>query len=354
MRKIHILPLAVFAGVNIVFAKASWKLLFNSNTIAGSGWHIAGDQSFWTVNPSDKSIVGTSTRPTPYTMVFTDKNDFDQFTIKYQYRLEAGCSGFFFRAKEQSGGALVKGMQVEAKYLNGGQSEVGSLYCYQCTGGTKTADGWVVQHSETYSRRVAKPSTEYQQVYITVKSPNIYVNVNGFQAVGETNQAEITAGAARAFDYTPYGMVNTPGQFGLQIHGGQNPMNVAFRDIAILEGCNDEGPNKDTAQFVAGLPKQPAVYQHNAAACVGTSVAEGSPAPAHFGKITRSGNQLEVAVDFPGDHALELVNLQGKVVFSGTAPGSHDYRIDIPSQSGIYLAKIRANNQVASRKIVIP
>src|SRR4051812_39717341 len=111
MRKLYIIPL--IAAVALV-AKTNWKPLFNGKTFEPE-WYIAGDKSYWKIDAADSAIVGQSTTNTPYTMVFSNKKDFDQFTIKYQYRLKAGCSGFFFRSKNNTSAELVEGTQVEAK-----------------------------------------------------------------------------------------------------------------------------------------------------------------------------------------------------------------------------------------------
>jgi len=104
---------------------------------------------------------------------------------------------------------------------------------------------------------------------LTVKEPNIYVNVNGHQAVGETEPSLLSAGAQQAWDYTGTSHINTPGQIGLQIHGGQPQMDIRFKNIEILQACT-QGPNADQnlPEFVEGSNgKHPAVYEHNEALC---------------------------------------------------------------------------------------
>lgn len=337
------------------FAKSNWKPLFDGRTWAG--WHIAGAQNYWKIE-SDSSIAGYSITSTPYTMVFTDKKDFNEFTIKYQYRLKAGCSGFFFRSKEQPGGELVAGMQIEAKYLSSGHSEVGSLYCHKCNdnSGTEQWNGWVDPHNETFSDAMIKPGLDtYQQVYLTVKRPYIYVNVNGTQSVGETEQAKITAGAKPPRNYTNISVINTPGQFGLQIHGGQTQMDVRFKDIQILEGCNDSTSVNYDGKWVPGTSnKHPAFYQNNGT-CTGTGIEPDKARNGlYFGKMTPSGNGLELEIKYPGAHSLDIINLDGKIVFTGSAPSAHLYHVRKRLDAGIYLARIVVDGKSASRKIVIP
>lgn len=335
--------LLIVLAAGFVLAKSNWKPLFNGTTF--DGWYIAGNSSYWKIQ--DSAIVGSSTELTPYTMVFTDRKDFDQFTIKYSYRLKAGCSGFFFRSKDVPTTERVEGMQVEAKFEGGGLREVGSLYCHQC-------GQWKVQHTNEYSTRIARTTDLYQDVVLTVKNPYIYVNVNGYQAVGETDLAEIRLGAKEAWNYVGTALINTPGNFGLQIHGGQRPMDVRFKNIAILEGCGDAAKPGFDGAFVKGLPKQPAVYQDNSS-CNSSSLEDGAPAsPArHFGALKRDGAEMSLEIKHAGANSLEIVSLGGRTLFSGTAPGAHAYTFTAPSQAGVYLAKIRTREGFASRKILI-
>ncbi len=343
MRKLYFIPLLAAA---FVMAKTNWKPLFNGKTFEPE-WYIAGDKSYWKVDPVDSAIVGTSTNVTPYTMVFSSKKDFDQFTVKYSYRLKAGCSGFFFRAKNTTAQELVAGTQVEAKYESG-EKEVGSLYVHP-------SPGWVVQHSPAYSAKIAHPPDQYQDVILTVKKPYYYVNVNGYQAVGETNAAELASGAKQAWDYTGNVLAQNPGQFGLQIHGGQTVMDVRFKNIMILEGCGDATSANYDGATIAGLTSHPAVYQDNNTCNVVDVNKNGSiKISKYIGEVTRSGNTLALKISYPGAHTLEIISLQGKIVYSGSAPTSFEYHISGPREAGIYVARIKAENHVGSQRILIP
>jgi len=275
---------AALLGTLVAFSMAAvnWRPLFNGTTYAG--WHVAGVQTFWSIDPVDSAFVGYSaTVTTPYTMIFSDSL-FDQFTIKYSYRLRAGCSGFFFRSVQNTTPELVAGCQVEAKWT-GVQSEVGSLYVHP-------SPGWVVQHSQAYSTRIARtPNTVYQDVVLTVQRPFVYVNVNTYQAVGETNAAELTAGAKAAWRYDAQAGVLVPGRFGLQIHAGQLPMDVRFKNISILEGC----PTTDPA-FVAGLPLQPAVYVNKCVTGIEKGSGRATETSGYLGSIERMGSEWIVPV----------------------------------------------------------
>lgn len=350
------LALALTLSIGSAFAAPVWKPLFDGKSWAG--WKILGAQTYWKIDPADSSITGLSLSRTEYSMVFTDKKDFDQFTIKYQYRLKVGCSGFFFRSKEQSGGQLVRGMQVEAKFLSSGYSEMGSLYCHQCDdeSGLEKFNGWVDPHNETYSDAIVKPGPDtYQQVYLTVKRPFIYVNVNGHQSVGETDQAKINQGAKPARNYVDIAVVNSSGQFGLQIHGSQEKMDVRFRDIAILTGCNDSTSSKYDGKFVAGTSnKHPAYYQDNGG-CTASSLDARQPGlQEYFGMVSTKASGMDLEITYPGAHSLDIINLDGKIVFSGSAPSTHSYHVRRKLESGVYFAMLRADTKSASRKIIVP
>ncbi len=337
-------------SVALVLATTNWKPLFNGTTFAG--WHVAGASTYWTIDQVDSAIVGASTTvATPYTMVFSDKTDFDQFTIKYSYRLRAGCSGFFFRAVENTTAELVAGVQVEAKFLSSGkQSEVGSLYDHP-------SPGWVVQHSQSYSDRIARvPSSTYQDVVLTVKKPYVYVNVNGYQAVGEIDAGEISLGAKAAWRYDNSPIIVNPGRLGLQIHAGQLPMDVRFKNIAILEGCGDSTSAKYDGKFSPGLTKQPAVYQDNGSCAGGTSIAPDHSADAshYVGAEKRVGSELILPILQTGVRQLELVSLRGQVLYSVLNPTVKEYRIPVSAAPAIYLIKLQTNSASLVRKIAVP
>lgn len=343
--KFKILGLLALTGIT-VSAKTNWKPLFNGTSLTPD-WYIAGDKNFWKVDPTDSTIVGFSNSGTPYTMVFSVKKDFDQFTVKYSYRLKAGCSGFFFRSKDTpTDQGLVNGTQVEIKY-EAGQREVGSLYVHP-------TPNWVVRHDQTYDKLVAPNDNVYQKVILTVKSPYVYVNVNGKQVVGN-DPTEISKGAKREWQYTGTPLAQAMGQFGLQIHSGQQNMDVRFKDIAILEGCgNAASPNFDGAN-VSGLSFQPAVYQDNNT-CASTGVLENGTVAlgSYFGTMKAEKGLLELKINYPGSHTLDIINLNGKIVFSGSSPNSRTYKVGSKLESGIYFAKIQAKGNSASRKVVVP
>jgi hypothetical protein len=330
----------------MVLAKPSWKPMFNGKSFKPE-WRFVGDSTFWTIDPKDSSIVGYSaTTKTPYALLFTAKADYDQFTVKYAYRLKAGCSGFWFRTK----GTIpenVEGPQVEIKREGAELLEVGSIY-------THPSPGWEVQHNRAFSIKTAPKADEYQEVVLTVKKPNIYVNVNGVQAVGETDPAGLAAGAKAAWNYTNSAYAKQPGSFALQVHKDY-AIDVRFRNIMILEGCGDAlSPNYD-GDFVQGFAKQPAVYQDNAS-CAGTGTRRRTAGDAahYLGTPRLNGSAVELAAACTGANTLEIRGLDGRTVFSGSAPGAHVYRLARAIGPGLYYARLSTGAAVESRRILVP
>lgn len=347
MRKI---PFFLF-GAAIVLAKPSWKPLFNGKSFKPE-WRFVGDSTFWTIDPKDSAIVGVSnTSNTPHSLLFTSKSDYDEFTVKYAYRLKAGCSGFWFHSKGTTPDD-VEGPQVEIKREGKELLEIGSIYTWPTPGWEPNA-----QHSRAYSLRTAPNVDDYQQVVLTVKKPYIYVNVNGSQALGETDAAALAAGAKSAVNYTTSAHAKNPGAFALQVHEGY-AIDIRFRNIMILAGCGDPAsPNYDGA-FVSGFPKQPAVYQDDgscrAAPTAAPRLRPEESLARYLGIPVRSGSAAELEVSFPGPHTLAIAGLDGRLVFSGSAPGAKRYRLSDRIKPGIYFAKLAAGGRTAQRRILVP
>lgn len=338
MKKLLILPFLA----SVAMAKPAWKPLFNGTSFAPD-WEVIGDtRGLWSVK--DSAIVGASTSGSNYTMVFTKKDNFDQFTVKYSYRLKAGCSGFFFRAKKTDKTELVEGVQIEAKYDNR-LSKLGSLYSWP-------ANKWVAETVPPFDDVAARPVSQYQDVILTVKSPFVYVNINGFQAIGATGAS--ANGAVARWNYTDARYYCTaPGKFGLQIHGGQQTMDVAFKNIAILEGCNDPAsPNYDGA-FLPGMPEQAAYYQDNGT-CTSSKVNSDGELRNYFGFVDMREGGAGLEVTYPNPHSLDIINLHGKTVFSGASPSAKNYQFTKKIEAGVYLAKVQTKSGSISRKIIIP
>ncbi|GEM_PF-2947958 len=331
-------------------AKSSWKPLFNGKSLKPD-WRFVGDSTFWTIDTKDSSVAGFSaTTKTPHSLLFTTKADYDQFTVKYSYRLKAGCSGFWFHTSGTTPDN-VAGPQVEIKREGAELLEIGSIYTWPTPGWEPGA-----QHSHDYSVKTAPKVDEYQDVVLTLKKPYIYVNVNGSQSLGETDPVLLAAGAKAAVNYTTSTHAKNPGSFALQVHEGY-AIDIRFKNIAILQGCGDAKSANYDGDFVQGFPKQPAVYQDDGS-CNGTSLERGASAgesPASYlGDPQRSGGAVSVAVSYPGRHSLEIVGLDGRTVFSGSAPGANIYRLSDRVKPGLYFAKLAMGGRTAQRRLLIP
>lgn len=337
----------LFLFATVAAAKSSWKPLFDGKSIA-TDWYKRGEQDYWSVDPTDSSIVGSSGGAVaPKSLLMTVDSTFDQFTVKYSYRLKAGCSGFFFRARENAQ-LQMEAVQVEAKLEGGKMKEVGSLY-------VMPTEGWAVQHSDAWSAAAAPDPHAWQKVVLTVKRPHVYVNVNGKQAVGETDAAVLAAGAKPVWDYTKSPSIARPGRFALQIHEGM-VMDVKFKDIALLEGCGDINSVNYDGNFVSGLPKQAAVYRDNGTCSgLGASGSQRTQAAGSFlGRVERRGAALSLDVTATGYHAFELRTLDGKLVFSAASPGPRAYTVTRALPRGVYLAVLRSGNAYSRRTVALP
>ncbi|MDB5051022.1 MAG: hypothetical protein JWO30_4093 [Fibrobacteres bacterium] len=341
MKKLLLIPFATM----IAYGVPTWKPLFNGKAFDPE-WKIVGDKKYWSIDPTDSSIAGYSDTKNPEaTMLFT-KATYDQFTVKYSYRLKAGCSGFFFRAKEAAASPYVTGCQVEAKF-DGGLKEFGSLYCHP-------TPGWVRETDPKFVAYAARAPEVYQDVVLTVKSPYVYVNINGKQAIG-AGAAGQAAGGKAAWTYSDNAGSATPGVFGLQIHELQPKMDIHFKNIMILTGCGDTKSPKYDGATVAGMPEQLATYQDDGS-CATSSLGTGTKVDLrpYFGAIFFESGKLAMEIRYPGEHSLNIINLNGKSVFSGTATSARTYRINRGLDAGIYFAKLSAGTASTTEKIVIP
>ena len=337
MRQLYLLPLSF----TLLAAKPVWKPLFDGVSFK-KDWHTVGDSAFWTVDAKDSAIVGYSPdTKTPHSLLFTNDATFDQFTVKYSYRLKAGCSGFWFRTRGTTPDN-VEGPQVEVKREGDQLLEIGSIYVWP-------TPGWTVQHSQPWSVKTAPDKDGYQRVVLTVKQPYVYVNVNGVQAIGETNSAALAGGAKPAWDYSAAIYMQKPGSFALQVHKDY-AIDVRFKDIAILTGCGDRTSPLYPGDYVEGLPLQPAVYQNGGTCETSTRPAGRQGKLAGYLSGPRGGS-LEVA--YPGAHTLELADVDGRIVFSASAPGPMAYALK-SVKPGVYLARLDAGGETAARRILVP
>ena len=104
-----------------------------------------------------------------------------------------------------------------------------------------------------------------------------------------------------------------------------------------------------------GMPEQPAVYQNSAANCAATGIeAKGSDLAGAIGRVQIAERGLSLRVDYPKANTLDIINVHGKTVFSGSAPAAYTYTVSKKLDAGIYFAKVTAGGHVASRRILVP
>jgi hypothetical protein len=131
-------------------------------------------------------------------------------------------------------------------------------------------------------------------------------------------------------------------------------MDVSFKDIAILEGCGDATKPGYDGAFVKGLGEQPAVYLDNGT-CAGVGIkGANSVAEKSLGKMVLEAGNLSLEITYAGANSLDIVDLHGKIVFSGSAPGAHTYHVARKLNAGIYFAKISAGKGRSTRKLLVP
>jgi hypothetical protein len=179
--------------------KHTWKPLFDGKTL--NGWHaLPGGQ--WEV--VDGVIRGTSEKSeNRHGLLVTDKR-FEDFTVRAQFKVTNGDSGFYFRVDEKENNVGVNGFQVEidTSYETGGLYETGGR-------------AWVVQHPADKKTPWFKKN-EWNDLTVSAHGKRITVHVNGIKS------AELLDDPGR-----------TSGHIALQLHGGQD-MFVEYRQIEIL------------------------------------------------------------------------------------------------------------------------
>jgi hypothetical protein len=182
--------------------KHAWKPLFDGKSLAG-----------WTPTPGGKwevvdgVIKGTSPASERRHGILLSDDTFGDFTIRLQFKVTSGNSGFYFRAEPGKGGVGVHGFQAEVDTT----TETGGIYE---TGGR----GWVAQstYGKNEKQKVYKPG-EWTEMTVSAHGSRYAVHVNGTKTIALPDDKK----------------GRTSGRLGLQLHGGQD-MDVEFREIEIL------------------------------------------------------------------------------------------------------------------------
>ena len=176
-----------------------WESLFDGETLAGWEPQPGGR---WEV--LDGVIRGISEKAERRHGLLMSRDTFDDFTIRLQFKVTQGDSGFYFRATPVDQAVGVHGFQVEIDTTY----ETGGLYE---TGGR----AWVVQHPSDQKTRWYRKG-EWNELTVSAHERRTVVRMNGRKS------AELRDDPGR-----------TEGRLALQLHGGQD-MFVEFREIQQL------------------------------------------------------------------------------------------------------------------------
>jgi len=177
----------------------SWKPLFDGKSL--DGWHaLSGGE--W--NVLDGTILGVSKKSEKRHGLLVTDRIFEDFTVRAQFKVTKGDSGFYFRVDESKNQVGVHGFQVEidTSYETGGLYETGGR-------------AWVVQHAADKKTPWYKKG-EWNDLVVSAHGRRTTVRVNGHLS------AELLDDPGR-----------TSGHIALQLHGGQD-MFVEYRQIEIL------------------------------------------------------------------------------------------------------------------------
>jgi hypothetical protein len=178
--------------------KPAWKPLMDGKTL--TGWHKVGEGE-WTVE--DGAFVGRANKTKLYGLLVSD-DVFSNFTVKFQFKVLTGDSGFYIRTiiKEPE---KANGLQIQVGLPGSG---VGGIY-------ESYGRAWVVKPTEELEKKVCK-ADDWNDMTIAAHGGNVVVHVNGVKT------AELKDDPSRP-----------EGHFALQMHSG-NVMHVMFKNIEIL------------------------------------------------------------------------------------------------------------------------
>ena len=184
---------AVAAGTPDAFSP-----LFDGKTL--KGWHALPGGS-WEVK--DGLLIGTSAKAERRHGLLVSDRTYDDFVVRFKFRVVQGNSGFYFRSEKVPGAVGVHGFQAEVDRTN----KTGGLYE---TGGR----AWVRQPDPKATRGLYKPG-QWSEMSVTAIGRYVAVRLNG------TKTAELRDDPGRL-----------KGHFAMQLHGGME-MEVQFKDIEI-------------------------------------------------------------------------------------------------------------------------
>ena len=179
-----------------------WKPLIAGDAAAG---FTATPGGKWEIR--DGIVHGTNPASDARHGILLSDKEYDDFTIRFQFKVTKGNSGFYFRVQPSGDDVTVNGIQAEVCENN----DTGGLYE---TGGR----AWIAQSDKAVMEKskVLKPG-DWNEMWVSAHGKRLVVHVNGTRTVDLTDEKQTRA----------------KGRIGFQLHGGQE-MDVEFRNIAIL------------------------------------------------------------------------------------------------------------------------
>ena len=174
-----------------------------------SGWE-AGPGGTWEV--TDEGVIrGRSGRSERRHGLLVSRESYRDFTVRLQFRVNRGDSGFYFRSRPEESNVGIRGFQVEldTSYETGGLYETGGR-------------AWVVKHPSDKETRWYQPG-EWNDLTLSAWDDRIVVHMGDGHKTAELRGEESG---------------RREGHFALQLHGGQD-MDVEFRRIERLVPRDD-------------------------------------------------------------------------------------------------------------------
>jgi hypothetical protein len=143
-----------------------WIPLFDGKSL--KGWHPLGEGK-WTVE--DGAIVGRADKTKLYGLLFSD-DQYDDFTVRFQFKCLAGDSGFYirtiFKAPDEA-----HGNQVQVGLAGSGTGGIYESY----------GRGWVDKPTDEQQKKILKDG-DWNDMVITAQGRH-RVHVNGVKTADE-------------------------------------------------------------------------------------------------------------------------------------------------------------------------
>lgn len=178
-----------------------WRPLFTGDSF--KGWHITPGGE-WSIE--NGVITGIQQPEDPLHGLVVSDEEYDDFAVRFDFRVYEGNSGFYFRSEEVDEEVHIYGTQAEVE-PNG---ETGGIYE---TGGRE----WLVMPDSNEVKEWLNDPGEWNEMSIVADGPRVIVHVNGHESANiEDDQ------------------IRRRGHLALQLHGDMR-MHVEFKDVEMLE-----------------------------------------------------------------------------------------------------------------------